>query len=68
MEDSGLDSPADLKMLTRLMTAGALAVIGVGVVAVIIGGHWYLLLLVVVPYIAIAATQWYVASRRVHHR
>lgn len=62
-----MDSTADLKMLTRLLTVGAVAVLAVGVVAVMVGGRWYLLFLVVVPYLAIAVTQWYVAARRVRH-
>jgi Flp pilus assembly protein TadB len=63
--DAGLDSAADLSMLTRLIVAGLAAAVVIGIVAFLISGDWVVVVLVVGAYTAIAATQWVAAARRV---
>jgi membrane protein implicated in regulation of membrane protease activity len=63
--DAGLDSVADLSMLTRMLLAGLVAMVVVGVVAFIISGEWIVVLLIVGAYAAIAGTQWVAAAKRV---
>ena len=62
--DRGLDSPADLKMLERLLFYGLVAVVIVGVLAVLITGQWLVLLGVLASYAAVAAIQWVAVNRR----
>lgn len=62
--DRGLDSSADLKILTRLLTAGLVAAVIVGFVALVLSGNWVLLVVIVAPYAVIAAFQWAAAFRR----
>lgn len=62
--DRGLDSPADLKVLERLLFYGLAAVVIVGVIVVVVTGEWIVLLGVLVAYGLIAAIQWLA----VHHR
>jgi membrane protein implicated in regulation of membrane protease activity len=62
--DRGLDSPADLRLLERLLFFGLAAAIIVGVVAVVVTGQWAVLALVVVAYAVIAGIQWLAVHRR----
>jgi membrane protein implicated in regulation of membrane protease activity len=62
--DHGLDSPADLHVLERLLFYGLACAVIVGVVALIVTGSWLVLLFVVVAYAAIAAIQWNAVHRR----
>jgi membrane protein implicated in regulation of membrane protease activity len=62
--DRGLDSPADLRLLERLLFFGLAAAIIVGVVALVFTGEWSVLLIVVAAYVVIAGIQWVA----VHHR
>jgi membrane protein implicated in regulation of membrane protease activity len=62
--DHGLDSPADLHMLERLLFFGLVAAIIVGVVVVVFTGRWSVLLLVVAAYAVIAGIQWVAVHRR----
>ena len=62
--DSGLDSPADLHLLERLLFFGLVAAIIVGVVALVFTGEWLVLLLVVAAYAVIAGIQWVAVHRR----
>lgn len=62
--DHGLDSPADLHLLERLLFFGLAALIIVGVVATIFTGEWRVLLLVVAAYALIAGVQWVAVNRR----
>ena len=62
--DRGLDSPADLRLLERLLFFGLAAAIIVGVVALVLTGEWSVLLLVVAAYAVIAGIQWVAVHRR----
>lgn len=62
--DRGLDSPADLHVLERLLFYGLAAAVIIGVVALLTTGSWLVLLLVVAAYVVIAVVQWVA----VHHR
>jgi membrane protein implicated in regulation of membrane protease activity len=62
--DRGLDSPADLRLLERLLFFGLAAAIIVGVVALLVTGEWSVLLVVVVAYAVIAGIQWVAVHRR----
>ncbi len=66
--DPGLTSRADLRALTRLLMWGLVAGVVVGIVAVGLGGNLATVLLVVVTYAAVAATQWVAAFRRARER
>ncbi len=62
--DSGLDSPADLRLLERLLFVGLVAAIIVGVVALVFTGELRVLLIVVAAYAVIAGIQWAAVHRR----
>jgi hypothetical protein len=64
VDDQGLNSAADLKMLERVLIAGLVAVIITGFVAFIFTGNWWLLLLTIGPYALIAGSQWAFAAQR----
>jgi membrane protein implicated in regulation of membrane protease activity len=66
--DRGLDSPADLKMLERLLFFGLAAAVIIGVVTLVATGSWLVLLLVVAAYGVIAAIQWVAVHRRMRGR
>ena len=66
--DPGLDSPADLKMLERLLFYGLAAVVILGAVAVAVTGEWLVLLGVLGAYAVIAAIQWVAVHRRMTGR
>ena len=66
--DRGLDSPADLHVLERLLFYGLAATIIVGVVAVVVTGNWSVLLLVIAAYAIIAGIQWVAVHRRMRGR
>ena len=62
--DRGLDSPADLRMLERMLFYGLAAAVIVGVVALLATGSWIMLVLVFVAYALIAGIQWVAVHRR----
>ncbi len=66
--DRGLDSPADLKMLERLLFFGLAAAVIIGLVTLVATGSWVVLLVVVAAYGVIAAIQWVAVHRRMHGR
>ena len=66
--DHGLDSPADLKMLERLLFYGLAAAVIIGVVALLATGSWSVLFVVVAAYAVIAAIQWIAVHRRMRGR
>jgi membrane protein implicated in regulation of membrane protease activity len=66
--DRGLDSPADLKILERLLFYGLAAVVIAGLIAVLVTGEWIVLLGVLVAYGVIAAIQWVAVQRRMSGR
>lgn len=66
--DRGLDSPADLKMLERLLFFGLAAAVIIGLVTLVATGSWLVLLVVVAAYAAIAAIQWVAVHRRMRGR
>ena len=63
-DDIGLDSRADLHMLTRLLLWGLVAAVIVGFVAMLVTGNWALVGAMLACYLVIAATQYYAAYRR----
>jgi len=62
--DHGLDSPADLHVLERLLFYGLAAAVIVGVIALLVTGSWLVLVVVVVAYALIATIQWIAVHRR----
>ncbi len=66
--DRGLDSPADLHVLERLLFFGLVAAVIVGVVALLLTGSWTVLLVVLVAYAVVAAIQWIAVHRRMRGR
>ncbi len=66
--DHGLDSPADLRMLERLLFYGLAVAVIVGVVALLATGSWIVLALVMAAYAAIAGIQWLAVHRRMRGR
>ncbi|MDH3705308.1 MAG: hypothetical protein OES57_04540 [Acidimicrobiia bacterium] len=67
-DDIGLDSRADLHILTRLLLWGLAAAVIVAFVAMAVTGNWTLVGAMLVCYLIIAATQWYAAYRRARAR
>ncbi|MEE9416338.1 MAG: hypothetical protein V3V01_13735 [Acidimicrobiales bacterium] len=63
-EDRGLDSTADVRVLTRLLLAGLVTLLLTALVLLIVTGNWIYGSLLVIPYCIVAATQWYAAHRR----
>lgn len=63
-EDRGLDSTADIRIFTRLLFAGLVALVLSAFVLFIITRNWIYVLLLIVPYAIVAGTQWYAAARR----
>ena len=66
--DHGLDSPADLHVLERLLFYGLAAAVIVGVIALLLTGSWFVLAVVVVAYAVIATIQWIAVHRRMRGR
>ena len=66
--DHGLDSPADLRMLERLLFYGLVVADIVGVVALLATGSWKVLALVVAAYAVVAGIQWLAVHRRMGGR
>ena len=66
--DRRLDSPADLKMLERLLFSGLAAIVIIGVIAALVTGEWVVLLGVLLAYGVIAAIQWVAVNRRMAGR
>ena len=63
-EDRGLDSTADVRILTRLLLAGLVALVLTSFVLFLVTRNWLYVALLVVPYALVSATQWYAAHRR----
>jgi hypothetical protein len=62
--DRGLDSIADLRVLTRLLFFGLAGVVIIGAIATILAREWILLLVLVGAYVVIAAIQWVAVRHR----
>ncbi len=63
-EDRGIDSTADIRILTRLLFAGLVALVITAFVLFLITRNWIYVVLLIVPYAIVSATQWYAAHRR----
>ncbi len=63
-EDRGLDSTADIRILTRLFFAGLVALVITSFVLFLLTRNWIYVALLIVPYAIVSATQWYAADRR----
>ncbi len=63
-EDRGLDSTADVRILTRLLLVGLVALVLSAFFLFIITQNWIYAVLLIVPYSLVSATQWYAAKRR----
>ncbi len=64
MPDRGLDSQQDLKIFTRILLFGLVAIVLVSFVLLLLTGNWLLLGVLVGAYALVAAAQWYAAYRR----
>lgn len=62
--DRGLDSIADLRVLGRLLFYGLVVAIIIGAIVAAFTRHWFVLLIVVGAYAAIAIIQWLAVSHR----
>ncbi len=62
--DPGLDSVADVRVLTRLLLWGLVAVLIAAFVALLVSGRWAWAVLIVVPYVVVSVVQWRVAIAR----
>lgn len=63
-EDRGLDSTADVRVLTRLLLAGLVTLVLTAFVLLIFTRNWVYGSLLVVPYTIVSASQWYAAHKR----
>jgi len=66
--DIGLDSTADLHILTRILLWGLAAAVIVAFVAMLVSGNWTVVGGMLACYIVIAGTQYYAAYRRARAR
>ena len=62
--DRGLDSTADVRVLTRFLLWGLVAVLIAAFVALLVSGRWAWAVLIVVPYAVVATVQWRLAIAR----